>query len=233
MDRWRSLLVERAHDSGLEEGLLTELGLSGLDPSRAFALAWRGEAGRPIAEDVLWTVNAITGVIACRHPAGGFVGFGPVAADGGVPAELADSAAAAGVVALGVSCALDLRDAANVRQAQDQADLASALGSGLRVFDEAPTRGLTSLIDASTTTAWAQGYLGALADTPEGPELMNTLRAWLGEHGQVDAAAQQLGIHRHTVRHRVRRAEAVLGRSLDDPSVRADLWFALSAVQNE
>ena len=33
--------------------------------------------------------------------------------------------------------------------------------------------------------------------------------------------------HRHTVRHRIRRAEAVLGRPLDDPAVRADLWFAL------
>ena len=32
------------------------------------------------------------------------------------------------------------------------------------------------------------------------------------------------------LRHRLRRAEAVLGRPLDDPSVRADLWFALSAV---
>ena len=48
---------------------------------------------------------------------------------------------------------------------------------------------------------------------------------------EVDAAAQRLGIHRHTVRHRLRRAEGVLGRSLDDPAVRADLWFALRATQ--
>ena len=60
---------------------------------------------------------------------------------------------------------------------------------------------------------------------------MDTLRAWLDQHGQVDAAAQRLGIHRHTVRHRLRRAEGVLGRSLDDPAVRADLWFALAAVR--
>jgi len=57
--------------------------------------------------------------------------------------------------------------------------------------------------------------------------MCQTLRAWLAEHGQVDATAQQLGIHRHTVRHRLRRIESVLGRSLDDPSVRANLWFAL------
>jgi DNA-binding PucR family transcriptional regulator len=75
------------------------------------------------------------------------------------------------------------------------------------------------------------GYLGELLTTAEGPELMDTLHAWLDQHGQVDAAAQRLGIHRHTVRHRLRRAEGVLGRPLDDPAVRADLWFALSAAR--
>ena len=35
-------------------------------------------------------------------------------------------------------------------------------------------------------------------------------------------------VHRHTVRHRLRRAEALLGRSLDDPGVRAELWLALT-----
>ena len=125
---------------------------------------------------------------------------------------------------------LDLADPGNVRQAVEQADLAAALGSGLHVYADEPSRGLTSLLDSATTTAWAIGYLGDLTTSSEGAELMATLRAWLDQHGQVDAAAQQLGIHRHTVRHRIRRAEAVLGRSLDDPAVRADLWFALAAV---
>ena len=68
-----------------------------------------------------------------------------------------------------------------------------------------------------------------LGSSSESAELIQTLQAWLAHHGQVDAAAQELGVHRHTVRHRLRRAEACLGRSLDEPSVRADLWFALSA----
>ena len=147
-----------------------------------------------------------------------------------IAAEIRSLAEAREVSVIGVSCILDLTVAANVRQAVEQAERAAALGTGLQVFDEEPTRGLASLIDAATTAAWAQGYLGDLLSVPEGAELMNTLRAWLDQHGQVDAAAQQLGIHRHTVRHRIRRAEAVLGRSLDDPAVRADLWFALSAV---
>ncbi len=132
---------------------------------------------------------------------------------------------------MGVSCQLDLTDSANVRQAIEQADRAAALGAGLRYFADEPSRGLTALLDAGTTTAWASGYLGDLMTTAEGPELMDTLLAWLDQHGQVDAAAQRLGIHRHTVRHRLRRAEGVLGRELDDPEVRADLWFALAAVR--
>jgi purine catabolism regulator len=140
-------------------------------------------------------------------------------------------AEASGVEAVGVSCALDLTDPANIRQAVEQADRAAALGAGLRHFADEPSRGLAALLDASTTAAWAHGYLGDLMTTPEGPELMDTLLAWLDQHGQVDAAAQRLGIHRHTVRHRLRRAQGVLGRELDDPEVRADLWFALAAVR--
>ena len=62
--------------------------------------------------------------------------------------------------------------------------------------------------------------------------MVATLRAWLSHHGQVDATAQELGIHRHTVRHRLRRIESVLGRSLDDTTVRADLWFAIRVLSD-
>jgi purine catabolism regulator len=189
----------------------------------------RGVGSRPVPESVLTELASISGVLASRRSTD-VVAFGPIDESGRLPAEVLALAVSAEVGAMGVSCALDLTMASNVRQAIEQAELAVALGAGLQVFDEQPTRGLASLIDAATTSAWAQGYLGHLMSIPEGPELMGTLRAWLDQHGQVDATAQQLGIHRHTVRHRIRRAEGVLGRSLDDPAVRADLWFALNAV---
>ena len=162
---------------------------------------------------VLSDVNRTGEAFVCRRPAGDLGGFARVEADGALPAALRALASAAGVHAVGVSCVLDLTDPVNVRQAVEQADRAAALGTGLCSFDQEPARGLTSLIDAATTQAWAIGYLGDLMTTSEGPELMDTLRAWLEQHGQVDAAAQRLGIHRHTVRHRLRRAEGVLGRA--------------------
>jgi purine catabolism regulator len=34
-------------------------------------------------------------------------------------------------------------------------------------------------------------------------------------------------VHRHTLRKRIRRVEELLGRDLDSPGVRAELWLAL------
>jgi subtilisin family serine protease len=50
-------------------------------------------------------------------------------------------------------------------------------------------------------------------------------------NGQWDAAAADLGVHRHTLRYRMRRVEEILDRSLDDPDVRMELWLALKAVE--
>ncbi|NUT47744.1 MAG: helix-turn-helix domain-containing protein, partial [Saccharothrix sp.] len=59
--------------------------------------------------------------------------------------------------------------------------------------------------------------------------LRETLRVWLACHGQADPAAARLGVHRHTVRNRLRRVEALLDRPLDTAGVRAELWLALHA----
>jgi purine catabolism regulator len=52
----------------------------------------------------------------------------------------------------------------------------------------------------------------------------------LSRHGQWDAAAADLGVHRHTLRYRMRRVEEILGRSLDDADVRMELWLALKTT---
>jgi len=100
-------------------------------------------------------------------------------------------------------------------------------------FEKLAGRGFSSLIDAGAAAAWAAEYIAGISSSPESAELIATVRAWLTHHGQVDAAATELGVHRHTVRHRLRRAEALLERSLDDPAVRADLWFALRSVDEQ
>lgn len=137
------------------------------------------------------------------------------------------------VRACGVSAPFELSDPVRFRSALDQAERAQASGTGVVYFERLAGRGFSSLVDAGAAASWAQEYVSGISTSSESLELLATLRAWLSHHGQVDAAATELGVHRHTVRHRLRRAEALLERSLDEPAVRADLWFALRALDDQ
>ncbi|MGI8312626.1 helix-turn-helix domain-containing protein [Saccharopolyspora hattusasensis] len=57
--------------------------------------------------------------------------------------------------------------------------------------------------------------------------MISTLRVFLANNGLVDVSATELGIHRHTLRYRLRRITELLDCSLDDPTARAELWLAL------
>jgi purine catabolism regulator len=89
------------------------------------------------------------------------------------------------------------------------------------------------MIDPADATAFADQLLAPLRAEDErgGGLLLDTLRVWLQHHGQLGPAAVELGIHRHTMRHRVQRAELLLGRSLHDADTRMELWYALRVVQ--
>ena len=47
--------------------------------------------------------------------------------------------------------------------------------------------------------------------------------------GRWNDAAESLGVHRHTLRHRIRRIERLTGRDLDSARDRVELWLALKA----
>lgn len=69
------------------------------------------------------------------------------------------------------------------------------------------------------------------AQAGELAELRHTLRTLLMHHGQRGPAAAELGVHRNTLRDRVRRIERLTGRSLDHPDDRAELWLALRLAE--
>ncbi len=105
--------------------------------------------------------------------------------------------------------------------------LAAAGPVGVRRFGDLARHGLMGLVDADAGRGFADALLGPLEARERG-DLVASVRAWLAHHGQWDAAAQSLGIHRHTLRYRMRRVEELLGRSVDDPDLRAELWVALA-----
>ncbi|MGK4583234.1 PucR family transcriptional regulator [Kitasatospora sp. HPMI-4] len=135
-------------------------------------------------------------------------------------------------LALGVSAPTGLEEAGTAF-AQAERALAVALRGGRRSVDheEVGAGSLLPLLGEEAVTAFAEGLLRPLREhdrTARG-DLVASLRAWLSRHGQWDAAAADLGVHRHTLRYRMRRVEELLGRSLDDTDVRMELWLALRA----
>ncbi|WAC54937.1 PucR family transcriptional regulator [Gordonia sp. SL306] len=66
-------------------------------------------------------------------------------------------------------------------------------------------------------------------DARNGTELLASVRAYLEANGQWEAAAASLGVHRHTLRGRIARAEEILGCDLSIARVRAELLLAIIA----
>ena len=115
--------------------------------------------------------------------------------------------------------------------ALDQARRAFESGhDGLVRFADLAGQGLLGLLDPATAQAYASALLAPLTRYGSRADLIESLRAYLGSNGHWDAAAQRLGIHRHTLRYRMKRVTELLGRDLDDPGVRAELWIALAAT---
>ncbi|HEY3470775.1 MAG TPA: helix-turn-helix domain-containing protein, partial [Amycolatopsis sp.] len=123
----------------------------------------------------------------------------------------------------------------NFAVAAEQADLvaraAEADGKPLVTYAEHSARGLLSLIDPVVARIYGENLLAPLRRHDESGrgDLVESLRTWLEHHGHWDVAAARLGVHRHTLRNRIRKAEELLGRDLDSPGVRAELWVALQA----
>ncbi|MDT0412298.1 MULTISPECIES: PucR family transcriptional regulator [Streptomyces] len=118
------------------------------------------------------------------------------------------------------------------KQAEQALSVARRRGRTLVEHEDVAAGSVLPLLADDAVRAFADGLLRALHDhdaTGRG-DLVASLRAWLAHHGQWDAAAAELGVHRHTLRYRMRRVEEILGRSLDDPDVRMELWLALKAT---
>lgn len=106
--------------------------------------------------------------------------------------------------------------------------------SALRTVEGGPGRPaapgvLPGLVDQAGLRVLARRRLGPLTDRPDGPELRRTLRAWLSHHGQWEATARELGLHRHTVKAQVQQAAAVIDINLDSVDARTELWLLLSS----
>ncbi|MEU9013172.1 PucR family transcriptional regulator [Streptomyces sp. NPDC048479] len=161
-----------------------------------------------------------------------------LAADGGAvvaacTSAYADKEADDAEVVVGLSAPTGPIAAAGAYKQSEQAlSVARRRGRALVEHEELAAGSILPLLADDAVRAFADGMLRALYehDATGRGDLVASLRAWLSRHGQWDAAAADLGVHRHTLRYRMRRVEEILGRSLDDPDVRMELWLALKTT---
>lgn len=131
--------------------------------------------------------------------------------------------------AVGVSTPVAPRSAHEALHQADRAATSAAL-MGLPVYQVGALNGpaFSSMLGGDEANSVAYTLLAPLEalDGMRGGELAQTVVAWLGQNGHAESAAETLQIHRHTLRHRMRRVEAAIGHSLDNPTLRAELWLA-------
>lgn len=197
--------------------------------------------GAPFPDDPVVVLVVKVGVAAGSAPAptigdpvlgaeldGELVVVVPEAAAATMAAELAQAGRTVGLSAAASALALAVaRD-----QARRAADAAADRAVPVLGFDEIGASGITGLLDPSRAAAFADSLLAPLVEhdrTGRG-DLVASLRAWLAHHGQWDPAAAALGVHRHTLRRRIGLVGRLLGRDLDSPTARSELWLALQVV---
>ncbi|NGO70784.1 PucR family transcriptional regulator [Streptomyces sp. SB3404] len=204
------------------------------------AAARSGEAVLVVPDGTRLRVLATDGgaaVAACAQfaaecPAESFEGAGPGRpprpGPGSAPPSGADPALAVGVSAPAGLAAVSIA----FKQADQALSVARRRGVPVVEHEDVAAGSVLPLLADDAVRAFADGLLRALRehDAHGRGDLVASLRAWLSRHGQWDAAAAELGVHRHTLRYRMRRVEEILGRSLDDPDVRMELWLALKAT---
>ncbi|GAA1318798.1 hypothetical protein GCM10020360_11750 [Nonlabens tegetincola] len=130
--------------------------------------------------------------------------------------------------------------ASAAEQRASQASGASGGGSGggsntpltgkLVEYRPAMHAGLLQLIgESQDARRRATGFLSPVRshDSRHGDEIERSLEAWLRHNSQLSPAAEELGVHRHTLRARIRTAASLLQRDIDSPDTRAELWTAL------
>ena len=118
--------------------------------------------------------------------------------------------------------------ARSLAQAAQALEIAVADGVVVVAYADLPTSRL--LMVGGGGVALADRALVGLEQAGHQAEVLEeSLRVFLAENGSWESAAAQLGIHRHTLRHRISRVEQLTGRDLSRMEDRVELWVALRA----
>ncbi|MCI2266861.1 PucR family transcriptional regulator [Sediminivirga luteola] len=126
-------------------------------------------------------------------------------------------------------CAQALREARRAREWAAQHGRESAF------IDEFARAGVLGMIPDADARLFAGRLLSPLRETgrKDGAELLETARVWLKHECAWNAAAAELGLHRHSLRNRIDALGRLLELDLGTIAGRFQLWAALQAADEE
>jgi PucR family transcriptional regulator, purine catabolism regulatory protein len=79
--------------------------------------------------------------------------------------------------------------------------------------------------------SFVRSVIGPLLDrdAERGSELLPSVRAFVEAGGRWEEGAAALGVHRHTLRYRIKQAQDLITRDLSSPEDRMEIWLACKA----
>ena len=148
-----------------------------------------------------------------------------------VPADV-DLDAALAVLAAGRPAGIGIAArpgglAVSMRQARSALPESRVRGRPVHAADLAGVRTLLAVVPPERLRTYADAVLGHLDADPRAAELLRALAAFCEHNGHWERTAEALGVHRHTVRHRIEAVEQRTGRRLAAAQDRHELWLAI------
>lgn len=133
-------------------------------------------------------------------------------------------------IPIGVGTPVSPEQAArSMREAALALETSRRLGTPIAYLAGASHEFLIRAAPPAYLEAFAAAALGPILRARGGEELLRTLHTWFAERRSIEATAERMGVHRHTVRNRVQRIAQLIGHDLDGIEAQTELWLALQA----
>ncbi|MFB9763712.1 PucR family transcriptional regulator ligand-binding domain-containing protein [Nocardioides kongjuensis] len=145
-----------------------------------------------------------------------------------VPSRVAAVLALAAGLRAGVGRAVPAQEARRGAETAGHALDRTTAASPYRRWEEVADAGPLALVPEALGQEYAATFLA-----PLDAEHRTTLAAFLRHHGSRGAVADDLGVHRNTVRNRLAEIERLTGLDLDDPAARVGAWLALELAADQ
>lgn len=119
--------------------------------------------------------------------------------------------------------------ARSIRQATMALETSRRVGAPIEYVDGASHEFLIRVAPSDYLELFSAAALAPIEHSRGGESLLRTLHTWFLERRSIEATAERMGVHRHTVRNRMQRIAQLTGHDLDGIDAQTELWLALKA----